>query len=132
MVNRRCAGSLDGPSTASEQGNRGVGVLCRESEEACDDRRLARLGIPVLPGAEPGRLPVACLVHASRPVRPRQGFASGRGTLSARGRGSAMSQVATRVHDFTITFEGPDEFTVDLADRLNAAGCNDASFGTSN
>ena len=43
-----------------------------------------------------------------------------------------MSQVATRVHDFTLTLEGPDEFTVELADRLYEAGCDDATFGTSN
>ena len=43
-----------------------------------------------------------------------------------------MSQVATRVYDFTCTLEGPDEFTVELADRLYEAGCDDATFGTSN
>jgi hypothetical protein len=43
-----------------------------------------------------------------------------------------MSQVATRVFDFTLTFTGPDEFTVELADRLYEAGCDDATLGTSN
>jgi len=43
-----------------------------------------------------------------------------------------MSQVATRVFDFTLTLVGPDEFTVELADRLYEAGCDDATFGTSN
>ncbi len=43
-----------------------------------------------------------------------------------------MSQVATRVYDFTITLEGIDEFTVELADRLYESWCGDASFGTSN
>ena len=43
-----------------------------------------------------------------------------------------MSQVATRVYHFTLTLEGPDEFTDELADFLYEAGCDDASFGTSN
>jgi hypothetical protein len=44
----------------------------------------------------------------------------------------SMSRVATRVFDFTLTLTGPDEFTVALADRLFEAGCDDASFGTTN
>lgn len=43
-----------------------------------------------------------------------------------------MSQVASRVFDFTLTLEGPDEFTVEMADALYEAGCDDATFGTSN
>ncbi len=43
-----------------------------------------------------------------------------------------MSQVGSRVFDFTLTLEGPDEFTVEMADALYEAGCDDASFGTSN
>ena len=43
-----------------------------------------------------------------------------------------MSRIASRVHDFTFTLEGPDEFTVEMADALYEAGCDDASFGTSN
>jgi hypothetical protein len=43
-----------------------------------------------------------------------------------------MSQVATQVYEFTITLTGPGEFTAELADRLYEAGCDDASFGTSN
>jgi hypothetical protein len=42
-----------------------------------------------------------------------------------------VSQAATRVCDFTLTLTGPDEFTVELADLLYEAGCDDASFGTS-
>ncbi len=43
-----------------------------------------------------------------------------------------MSQVATRVFDFTLILTGPDEFTVEMADALYETGCDDASFGTSN
>jgi hypothetical protein len=43
-----------------------------------------------------------------------------------------MSQVASRVYDFTLTLTGPDEFTAGMADRLYEVGCDDASFGTSN
>ena len=38
-----------------------------------------------------------------------------------------MSQVATRVYDFTFTLAGVDELTVEVADRLFEAGCDDAS-----
>jgi hypothetical protein len=38
-----------------------------------------------------------------------------------------MSQVAARVYDFTVTLAGVDELTVELADALYEAGCNDAS-----
>lgn len=38
-----------------------------------------------------------------------------------------MSQVATRVHDFTCTLERVRELTVELADALYEAGCDDAS-----
>jgi hypothetical protein len=34
---------------------------------------------------------------------------------------------ATRVHDFTFTLSGVDELTVEVADRLYEAGCDDAS-----
>jgi hypothetical protein len=43
-----------------------------------------------------------------------------------------MSQVATRAFDFALILAGVDEFTVELADRLYEAGCDDATFGTSN
>ena len=43
-----------------------------------------------------------------------------------------MSQVASRVFDFTLTLEGPDEFTVAMANALYEAGCDDASSHTSN
>ena len=43
-----------------------------------------------------------------------------------------MSQVATRTFEFSLTLSGIDEFTVELADRLYEAGCEDATFGTSN
>jgi hypothetical protein len=42
-----------------------------------------------------------------------------------------MSQVATRVFDFTLILAGIDDFTDDVADRLYELGCDDASFGTS-
>jgi hypothetical protein len=38
-----------------------------------------------------------------------------------------MSQVATRVYDFTFTLTGEHEFTPELADALYEAGCDDAS-----
>jgi hypothetical protein len=38
-----------------------------------------------------------------------------------------MSQVATRVYDFTFTISGVDELTVEVADALYEAGCDDAS-----
>jgi hypothetical protein len=38
-----------------------------------------------------------------------------------------MSQVATKVHDFTLTLAGARELTVELADALYEAGCDDAS-----
>lgn len=38
-----------------------------------------------------------------------------------------MSQVATRVHDFTVTLSGISELTAEVADRLYEAGCDDAS-----
>lgn len=38
-----------------------------------------------------------------------------------------MSRVATRVYDFTFTLGGVDELTVEVADRLYEAGCDDAS-----
>jgi hypothetical protein len=38
-----------------------------------------------------------------------------------------MSQVATRVHDFTCTLAGVTELTVEVADVLYEAGCDDAS-----
>jgi hypothetical protein len=43
-----------------------------------------------------------------------------------------MSQVATRTFNFTLILAGVDDFTVELADRLYEAGCDDATFGTSN
>jgi hypothetical protein len=43
-----------------------------------------------------------------------------------------MSQVASRVFEFTFTIDVPGEFTVETADRLYEAGCDDATFGTSN
>ena len=43
-----------------------------------------------------------------------------------------MTQVAAQVFDFTLTLAGPGEFTADLADALYEAGCDDATFGTSN
>jgi hypothetical protein len=43
-----------------------------------------------------------------------------------------MSQVATQTYDFALILTGVDEFTVELADRLYEAGCDDATFGTSN
>lgn len=43
-----------------------------------------------------------------------------------------MSQVAVRVFEFTLTLQVPDEFSTELADRLYEAGCDDATFGTSN
>jgi hypothetical protein len=38
-----------------------------------------------------------------------------------------MSQVATRVYDFTLILSGEHEFTPELADALYEAGCDDAS-----
>jgi hypothetical protein len=38
-----------------------------------------------------------------------------------------MSQVATRVHDFTCTLSGVTELTVEVAYALYEAGCDDAS-----
>jgi hypothetical protein len=38
-----------------------------------------------------------------------------------------MSQVATRVFDFTFRLVGVDELTVEVADALFEAGCDDAS-----
>ena len=38
-----------------------------------------------------------------------------------------MSQVASRVYDFTFTLVGVDELTVEVADVLYEAGCDDAS-----
>lgn len=38
-----------------------------------------------------------------------------------------MSQVATRVYDFTFTLSGAVELTVEVADALFEAGCDDAS-----
>ena len=43
-----------------------------------------------------------------------------------------MSQVASRVFEFMCTIEIPGEFTIEMADRLYEAGCDDATFGTSN
>ena len=43
-----------------------------------------------------------------------------------------MSQVATKMFEFTLTLTGPEEFTVEAANRLYELGCDDASFGTSN
>ena len=38
-----------------------------------------------------------------------------------------MSQVATRIFDFTCTLEGEIDLTADLADALYESGCDDAS-----
>ena len=38
-----------------------------------------------------------------------------------------MSQVATAVYDFTLTLAGVDELTVEVADALYEAGCDDAT-----
>jgi hypothetical protein len=38
-----------------------------------------------------------------------------------------MSQVATRIFDFTFTLAGVDDLTVAVADALYVAGCDDAS-----
>jgi hypothetical protein len=38
-----------------------------------------------------------------------------------------MSQVATRVYDFTFTIAGVDDLTVEMADALYEAGCDDSS-----
>ena len=38
-----------------------------------------------------------------------------------------MSQVATRVYDFTFTLAGVDDLTAEVADALYEAGCDDAS-----
>jgi hypothetical protein len=38
-----------------------------------------------------------------------------------------MSQVATRIYDFTFTLAGVAELTVEVADALYEAGCDDAS-----
>jgi hypothetical protein len=38
-----------------------------------------------------------------------------------------MSQVASKVHDFTLTLSGADELTAEVADALYEAGCDDAS-----
>ncbi|MCA1685922.1 MAG: hypothetical protein LC745_08020 [Planctomycetia bacterium] len=38
-----------------------------------------------------------------------------------------MSQVATRLYEFTFTLSGVDELTVAVADALFEAGCDDAS-----
>jgi hypothetical protein len=38
-----------------------------------------------------------------------------------------MSPLATRVYDFTCTLAGVDELTVEVADTLYEAGCDDAS-----
>lgn len=43
-----------------------------------------------------------------------------------------MSQVARRTFGFSLTLAGVEEFTAELADRLYEAGCDDATFGTSN
>ena len=43
-----------------------------------------------------------------------------------------MSQVATRVYDFRLTLSSPDEFSIEHANALYEAGCDDATFGTLN
>ncbi len=86
----------------------------------------------VLWGAVPRRVPVARLVDATRPVRPCERLASGHRPLRALGGGPTMSQVASRVFDFTLILDTPGEFTVEMADRLYEAGCDDATFGTIN
>lgn len=39
----------------------------------------------------------------------------------------STSQVATRIYDFTLALSGVGELTVEVADRLYEAGCDDAS-----
>jgi hypothetical protein len=39
-----------------------------------------------------------------------------------------MSEIATRVYDFTLTLAGVDELTVEVADALYETGCDDASL----
>ena len=43
-----------------------------------------------------------------------------------------MNPATSRVHDFRMILEGPHEFTVEMADAIYEAGCDDATFGTSN
>jgi hypothetical protein len=38
-----------------------------------------------------------------------------------------MSQVATKIHDFTLTLAVAAELTVEIADALFEAGCDDAT-----
>jgi hypothetical protein len=38
-----------------------------------------------------------------------------------------MSQVASAVYDFTVTLAGVDDLTVEVADALYEAGCDDAT-----
>jgi hypothetical protein len=39
-----------------------------------------------------------------------------------------MSQIGTRVYDFTLTMAGVDELTAEVADALYEVGCDDASL----
>ncbi len=39
----------------------------------------------------------------------------------------SQSQVATRIYEFTLTLAGVEELTVEVADALYEAGCDDAS-----
>ena len=38
-----------------------------------------------------------------------------------------MSQVATKLHEFTLTLAGIDDLTVEVADALFEAGCGDGT-----
>src|SRR4051812_11656560 len=87
------------------------------------------LGHPPLPPPGAGRVHVLGQLDAETPRRTRQGPASDGRSMSAtarRGR-DPMSQVAARIYEFTVTLMGVDDLTVEVADALFAAGCDDAS-----